>query len=275
MSGGVVAGAAEGSGEKLVAAAKQLLRESYPPRQQAIKPQETMSLFNGRDLDGWYSWLKENKHADPNKVFSVQDGMIRISGEEWGGIATRQTYRDYHLIVEWKWGGPTHGIREGKARDSGILVHGVGEDGAASGSWLESIESQVIEGGTGDFILVGGRHQPSMTEEVREGPKGELYWQEGGKSVTRERVRFDWYGRDPEWKDVAGFRGKVNVEMPVGEWNRSEVICDGDTVKNILNGKVMNYGMNASHTFGKIQLQSEGAEIWIRRVEIAPLTRTD
>jgi hypothetical protein len=263
--------ASQGSGEKLVAAARQLLNDAYPPRQQAVQPKEKITLFNGRDLDGWYTWLKENKHADPNKVFSVQDGAIRISGEEWGGIATRQMYRDYHLVVEWKWGGPTHGIRQGKARDSGILVHGVGEDGAASGTWLESIESQVIEGGTGDFILVGGKRQPSMAAEVREAPNGELYWHEGGKPVLRDRGRFDWYGRDPEWKDVEGFRGRQDVENPVGEWNRSEVICDGATLKNILNGKVVNYGTNASHTFGKIQLQSEGAEILIRRVDLMPL----
>ena len=263
--------AAMGSGEKLVAAAKQLLVESNPLRQQAVKPEQTISLFNGRDLDGWYTFLKDHKLADPSQVFSVKDGMIRISGEEWGGLTSRKMYRDYHLIVEWRWGGPTHGIREGKARDSGILVHGVGEDGAASGNWLESIESQVIEGGTGDFIMVGGKRQPSMTEEVREAPNGELYWQEGGKPVTRDRARFDWYGRDPEWKDVSGFRGRQDMEKPTGEWNRSEVICDGDTVKNILNGKVVNYGTGASHTFGKIQLQSEGAEIWIRRVELVPL----
>ena len=264
--------AAPGSGEKLVAAAKQLLAEAYPPRRRAIVPSSKISLFNGRDLDGWYTWLKDNKLADPQHVFSVQDGMLRISGEEWGGIATRQMYRDYHLIVEWKWGGPMHGIRDGKARDSGILVHAVGEDGAASGTWLESVESQVIEGGTGDFILVGGKRQPSMTSEVREAPNGEVYWQEGGKPLHRDRGRFDWYGRDPEWKDVAGFRGRQDVEMPMGEWNRSEVVCDGDTIKNILNGKVVNYGSNSSHTFGKIQLQSEGAEILIRRVELLPLS---
>ena len=255
-----------------MAAAKLLLKENYPPRKQAIQPATNISLFNGRDLDGWYTWLKDNKLADPNKVFSVQDGVIRITGEEWGGIATRQMYRDYHLVVEWKWGGPTHGIRDGKARDSGILVHGVGEDGAASGTWLESIESQVIEGGTGDFILVAGKRQPSMTVEVRKAPNGEVYWQEGGESLARDRGRFDWYASDPEWKDVTGFRGKQDVENPVGEWNRSEVICDGDTIKNILNGKVVNYGVNVSHTFGKIQLQSEGAEILIRRVELLPLT---
>ncbi len=265
--------AAKGSGEKLVASALALLNDSYPPRKQAITPHEKMTLFNGRDLDGWYKWLRGTRYEDPKNVFSVQDGMIRISGEDWGGIATRQTYRDYHLIVEWKWGGPTHGERIGKARDSGILVHAIGEDGAYSSTWLESVESQVIEGGTGDFIMVGGRGQPSLTAKVREGAKGELYWDENGKPVTRNRGRFDWYGRDPDWKDQTGFRGQQDLEAPTGEWNRSEVICDGDTIKNILNGKAVNYGTNSSHTFGKIQLQSEGAEIWIRRVELQPINK--
>ncbi len=264
---------AAGSGENLVASAKQLLYDLHPARRQAITPHEKISLFNGRDLDGWYTWLREDKYQDPKKVFTVQDGIIRVSGEEWGGIATRNTYRDYHLIVEWKWGGPAHGERTAKARDSGILLHAVGEDGAASsGTWLESVESQIIEGGTGDFILVGGRRQPSMTVQVRESGR-ELYWQEGGTPATRDRARFDWFGRDPDWKDQLGFRGKQDLEMPTGEWNRSEVICDGATIKNILNGKVVNYGTNMSHTFGKIQLQSEGAEIWFRRVELLPLER--
>jgi len=44
-------------------------------------------------------------------------------------------------------------------------------------------------------------------------------------------------------------------------------------VIDLLNGKVVNYGTGASHTFGKIQLQSEGAEILIRRVELLPLEK--
>src|SRR5205085_6719901 len=99
-----------------------------------------------------------------------------------------------------------------------------------------------IEGGTGEFMVVGGRRHPSLTVTVREGAKGEVYWDESGKPVTRDRGRFDWYGRDPDWKDQTGFRGKQDVEMSTGEWNRSEVICDGDTIKNILNGNVVNYG---------------------------------
>ena len=239
----------------------------------AIVPQKKISLFNGRDLTGWYTWLRESKYEDPKKVFSVVDAMIHISGQEWGGIATRQMYRDYHLIVEWKWAGPAHGDRKTKARDSGILVHALGEDGAYNSTWLESIESQIIEGGCGDFIMVGGKDHPSLTSEVREGPNNQVYWHEGGKKVTRDRGRFNWYGRDPEWKDELGFRGKQDVEAPTGEWNRSEVICDRDTIRNIVNGKVVNYATNSSHTYGKIQLQSEGAEILFRRVELVPLNR--
>src|SRR3954454_6817482 len=183
-------------------------------KQDAITPHEKIALFNGRDLTGWYTWTRDSKYQDPKKVFTVVDGVIRISGEEWGGIATKQMYRDYHLIVEWKWGGPTWGERKTKARDSGILVHGVGEDGAHANTWLESIESQVIEGGAGDFIMVGGKNKPSLSAEVREGDKNQLYWQEGGRKVTRDQGRFNWYGRDPDWKDELGFRGKQDVEAP-------------------------------------------------------------
>lgn len=67
------------------------------------------------------------------------------------------------------------------------------------------------------------------------------------------------------------FGGREDIEAPTGEWNRSEVICDRDTIRNIVNGKVVNYATESSHTFGKIQLQSEGAEIFFRRVELLPL----
>jgi hypothetical protein len=269
----VTSRAARGSGEQLAAAAKSLLNDAYGPRQEAISPKETITLFNGRNLDGWYTFLRDSRYADPKGVFTVKDGVLKISGEEWGGIATRQMYRDYHLVVEWKWGGPAHGDRATKARDSGILVHGVGEDGAASGVWLESIESQIIEGGAGDLLMVAGKRQPWLTGRVREGRGTELYWDESAKPMARDRGRFNWYGRDPEWRDVLGFRGRQDVEAPTGEWNRQEVICDGDTIRNIVNGKAVNFATDSSHTFGKIQLQSEGAEIWIRRVEIGPVKR--
>jgi hypothetical protein len=52
----------------------------------AITPKEKIALFNGKNLDGWYTWLQENKYQDPKHVFTVKDGAIRVLGEEWGGL---------------------------------------------------------------------------------------------------------------------------------------------------------------------------------------------
>jgi len=241
--------------------------------QSPITPAKRIKLFNGHSLDGWSTWLRENKTADPNGVFSVKRGEIIVAGTEWGGIATKSAYRDYHLIVEWKWGGPAYGKRAQAARDSGILVHASGADGAAGGTWLESIESQIIEGGTGDLLSVAGATRPSLTVETRLGPDKQLYWQRGGKAETRDRGRFNWYGRDVNWKDTLGYRGPQDVEKPTGQWNRQEVICDGDHIKVILNGVVVNEALAVKPSAGRIQLQSEGAEIHFRKVELRPLKR--
>lgn len=238
-----------------------------------VQSGEPVLQFNGKDLTGFYVFIKGHGYSDPNSVVTVQDGMIRVSGEEFGGFATGGNFRDYHLIVEWKWGDETFAPRKDRARDSGILLHCVGPDGAAGGQWMESIECQIIEGGSGDFILVGGNGQPSMTVETRTGPDGQLYYEAGGTPTTRDSGRFNWWGRDPNWKDELGFRGARDVERPVGEWNRMEVICDGDTITNILNGYVVNRGTGSSHTEGKIQFQSEGAEIFFRTIEVRPLIK--
>lgn len=115
--------------------------------------------FNGKDLTGFYSYLDKNKYNDPDGVISVVDGAIRISGQEFGGLTTRDEFSNYRLVAEWKWGNKTWPPRVENARDSGILLHCQGPDGSYAGYWMESIECQIIEGGTGDFLVVnnGGK----------------------------------------------------------------------------------------------------------------------
>ncbi len=245
----------------------------FAREQPVFRSGDPILAFNGHDLTGFYVFTKPHGYSDPNAVFTVQDGMIHVSGQDWGGFATGGNFRDYHLVVEWKWGEVTWGERKERARDSGILVHCVGPDGAHGGSWMESIECQVIEGGCGDFIMVGGRNKPSLSCVVRTGEDRQQYYDKGGQSVTKESGRFNWWGRDPSWKDVLGFRGSRDVENPAGQWNRMEVICDGCSITNILNGVVVNHGTECSHTEGKIQFQSEGAEIYFRKIEIRPLVK--
>jgi hypothetical protein len=237
----------------------------------ADSPKDKIKLFNGKDLTNFYTYLKGiGKGKDPLKVFTVADGMIRVSGEVFGCFTTEKEYENYHLVVEFKWGEKTYPPREKGARDSGILLHCVGEDGVAGGSWMESIECQMIEGGTGDFILVKGKNSPSLTVTAEYRGK-QAYYNPDAKPITFKSGRINWYGRDPNWKDEVGFRGKQDVENKLGEWNTLECICDGDTITIILNGRIINKGTGASHTKGKILFQSEGAEVFFRRIELWPI----
>lgn len=231
---------------------------------------EPVALFNGRDLDGWYTWLRDiGRDTDPNGVFTVADGMIRISGEDWGGITTDEEYENYTLVVEFKWGEKTWGNREHAARDSGVLIHSKGEDGGYSGVWMHSLEIQMIEGGTGDLLVVGDNSEAfSMTCTVREDAPN--VYQPDGKSVTINGGRIDWWGRDPGWKDVKDFRGARDVEKPVGEWNTLEIIAKDNTIAAYLNGVEVNRAIDCKPTKGRIQIQSEGAELFVRKVELTP-----
>jgi hypothetical protein len=60
-------------------------------------------------------------------------------------------------------------------------------------------------------------------------------------------------------------------EKPVGEWNTCELICAGNSVKAYINGKLMNETTECTISSGAIGIQSEGAEIEIRKMYIEPL----
>jgi Domain of Unknown Function (DUF1080) len=67
--------------------------------EEALRPTRPITLFKGRDLDGWSHWLVDAKGNDPRGVFSVKDGEIHISGDGLEYLKTNEQYRDYRLIV--------------------------------------------------------------------------------------------------------------------------------------------------------------------------------
>jgi hypothetical protein len=245
---------------------------SGPAEKDVLKAAQ--QLFNGKNLDGWYTFIQgRGRNNDPHKVFTVQNGLIRISGEEFGCITTNDEFENYKLLVEFKWGDSTYTPRVDNARDSGVLLHSIGEDGGSSGIWMHSIECQIIEGGTGDFIVVGdGSKNFSLTCPVApEQQDGSYVYQPSGNVVTINEGRINWFGRDPEWKDVKGFRGAKDVEKPAGEWNQIECIVNGKEILIYLNGTLVNQAVDVQPQKGKIQIQSEGAEIFFKRIEITTL----
>ena len=81
----------------------------------------------------------------------------------------------------------------------------------------------------------------------------------------------NWYGRDPGWKDVKGFRGSNDIEKEPGKWNKIVCIADGSEIMVYLNGKLVNHAVNSHPSRGKIQIQAEGAEIFFRKVTLKQL----
>ena len=85
----------------------------------AIEPKDqVITLFNGRDLTGLYTWLADTKYDDPRKVFTVHDGLLHVSGDGYGYVTTSKAYKNYRLIAEFKWGPRTWGGRKDRTKDS-------------------------------------------------------------------------------------------------------------------------------------------------------------
>jgi hypothetical protein len=124
---------------------------------------------------------------------------------------------------------------------------------------------------TGSDPITGQVLPTSLTVEITKDRDGEKVWKKGGERLTLSSGRINWYGRDEDWADKIGFRGKDDVESPFGEWTRLEVIADGGHLLYKVNGVIVNEAFEAKPNFGKILLQTEQAEMYVRRYELWPL----
>ena len=203
--------------------------------------EKMMPLFNGDNLNGWYSFLRtKGRNNDPEKVFVVENGLLHISGKEFGYIATEKTFKDFHLVAEFKWGEKKYPPRDADTtkRDNGILYY---MPAAVKDTvWPRSIECQVQEGDVGDFWLIDST--TLIIDGKRVAPK-----------INQRVIK------------------KQDAERPHGEWNRVEVISKKGKITHIVNGVVVNEGQDPNVTEGRIVIQSEGAEIYYRKLDIAEL----
>lgn len=262
------------------------------PENETIENQpEWTTLFNGEDLSGWYTYQRQPEptsqvlgiprddegnylepiglNNDPLRVFTVveEDGepAIRISGETFGILVTNEEYENYHFKVEFKWGDEKWPPREKLKMDSGILYHSIGKEGAWGGVWMKSLECQVQETDCGDFIAVDTTFATVPAEFV----DGDYYYAEDADSLVFDVER-------------AYCNHNVDYEKPMGEWNTIEIYtADGNSI-HVVNGNVNMRTYNSRYqengriyplTKGKIQLQSEGAEIFYRNIRIRSIDK--
>jgi hypothetical protein len=242
-----------------------------------VAPTRTIRLYPSNAFTGGYTWLKKTQRKDPRKVFTVENGVVHVSGEDNGYLATRQAYKDYHLSVEYKWGAKTYGSKY--VRNSGILLHGVGPDGGRAGVWMTCIECQLAQGCVGDLIVIRGKDAngkevpATISSDTVLGPDGRTRWKKGGKKTVYAGKQFWWSLHDPDYKELIDTRGKNDVENKLGEWTRVECVCAGKRITIVVNGTTVNECYDAFPAAGKILLQSEGFEIYFRNVEIRPLNK--
>ena len=243
----------------------------------ADKSREWRPLFNGKDLSGWYTYLQEEgKDKDGKRVFQVHDGMIHLykDGEDgakmpFGYIATNESFADYRIRLEYRWGQKRFGSRATRPRDSGLLYHVYGADGARAGIWPYSIECQIQENDVGDVFAVGTSVGTTIDPAKPDAPTF--------KDTTEGGIPY----RTAEGPKVNG-RVIRNPMAEVDGWNKVEVEVRGDGAVHIVNGRINNRitaatGPNLEKNGdgpwvplrkGRILLQAEGAEVFFRNIEI-------
>lgn len=265
------------------------------PKQETEQPKEDwVSLWNGEDFSGWHSYLGTPYEVDtdslgnaiavfgidndPLEVFKIvptdQGKAIRISGVAWGMIYTEESYQNYHLKLKVKWGEDMHSPRENGPRDSGLLYHSFG----AAGNdyiWMDSQELQVQQGDMGDYWPVG-----NVEIDIPSVPFGDKYYKyEEGADLRTYYFAEILETATEDSLAKRRVRKFPDAEKPHGQWNDVELITFGDSSIHVVNGQVVMRLYNSrrmsdkqSVTSGKIQLQSEGAEVFYKDLQLKKIS---
>lgn len=205
------------------------------------------------------------------KVFSVmmegKTPVLRISGEIYGCVFTRQDFENYHLKMKVKWGDKKWEPRLLEPMDSGILYHSQGECGVDYfRSWMLSQEFQMIERSMGDYWCIANS-QIDIKAKKQAGKDSLIYSRDGRLYQLGQGAKDRYYF----------CKAAADYEKPKGEWNEIELICYQDKSLHIVNGHVVMALSNSSWydgrtaralTKGKIQLQSEAAEVFYKDIYI-------
>jgi hypothetical protein len=228
---------------------------------------ETLSLFNGKDLDGWtldvpardqdklsaatdipikdgIMTFDTRKGAWWNATppsFIVRDGLLVSLGKPGGHLVTKEAFSNYKLVVEYRF--------SKEPGNCGVLVH-ASTPRRLYDMFPQSIEVQMMHENAGDFWCIGENIEvPDMEQRRPRKDPGQAF---GGNATDARRI--------------------INLtdgsEKPPGEWNTMQIVCKGDEVIVHVNGTLVNHGSKSTATSGRIALQAEGSEVEFRKVDL-------
>lgn len=209
--------------------------------------------------------------GDPMEIFQIKmvddQPVLHITGQIYAGLVTQKSYENYHLSLEYKWGEKKWEPRLYQKRDSGVLIHSNGEHGAFWNVWKKSLECQIQESDTGDFIAIAGTS--ALIEVDSEDSQNPKYQPDANLSPVGSGSQ--------AW----GCRHQGDFEKS-NDWNRVDILTVGDKVIFAVNGHVVmrlnntrsgNQKTGTALTSGQIQIQSEGAEVDYRNIRMKSITQ--
>lgn len=229
------------------------------------KSQKTV-LFDGQSLNGWYMISNDTSVTEVTSIFTVNDGAIHVYGNQknrstqpFAGLFTNETYDNYKLHLEFRWGNMKFRPRHNFVRDAGVIIHQHGPDVI----WPNGIECQIQEGDTGDLWIIGAKASSKVHSVVRNyNPDGELVtYGDPGQRYHRTPRSYSW--------EQSG-------------WNTIELVVRGDDAEFWINGHLVNEAIDMKYwdsdkeewlplTRGKIMIQAEGAELLYRNIYLEGL----
>lgn len=184
-----------------------------------------VSLFNGKNLDGWVTPKGEH-------TWKVIDGVIDYEAKG-GNLVTEKEFGDYELYLEWRFkrtAGPPYQAKifdaDGNQKKD--------ENG-------KPVTQAVANADSGIFVRGIGKTQVNL-----------WCWPCGSGQLWAYHTHADPVVRK-------GATPKVCADKPVGEWNTMRLKVVGETLNVILNGQeVIDTTMPGAPARGAIVLQHHG-----------------
>lgn len=185
--------------------------------------------------------LAELKFYDGETLLTATDAWststdgLNCQGTPKGYLMLEELASNYELSLEWRW-------ETDEGGNSGLLLHAV-EGTSGFRTWPSSIEVQLKKGMAGDIYAIG--------QLVGFRGEGSVFVVPGVPVVRMDR--------------------RSDAEQSPTEWNRLRVIARDDTISVYINGELVNEVFGVKPKFGGIALQSEGAPIQFRHINLKEL----
>ena len=210
-----------------------------------------------------------------NNVFTVieenNEPVLKVSGEYYGCVFTKESFRNYRLSLKVKWGEKKWPPRTDKLKDAGVLYHSQGECGVDYWrAWMLGQELQLMEGHFGDYWNIA-----NSAIDIRAFlPEGTM------NPVASDKQPFIPLGTGE--KSPGYCMRTADYESPKGEWSDVELVCYEGKSLHIINGHVVMVLANSRFIDstgqkplieGKIQLQSEACEVYYKDVRIKKIDK--